>query len=236
MLFGIFGGHADQFAPPTAAHQQYPAIFEDVEDHHRTGQAQYHALLALQCGRIQGPIHARFAGREPDLLAIGRPRKTLDSEPFARQVFLLASQIDDRERTAVITLDRVIDECDEVSFGGNTWMADPPTGLIQWLSDRVFKPVTATQIADHGKAVSVRGPVRPLHMLQHFARRAPDQRSPRQRAHVHPGPNRFAVQQDGHLRRGRYRHQLGPTETHGTRLGSFSTRGKYIYLTALPAR
>src|SRR5439155_2623782 len=63
---------------------------------------------------------------------------------------------------------------------------------------------------------------------------ATNQRRSRQGPHVHPRTDGLTVQQDGHLRGGGYRYQLGSAEAHGTRLGSFGARGKHIYWTALP--
>ena len=62
----------------------------------------------------------------------------------------------------------------------------------------------------------------------------PDQRGARQRAHIHPGSDGFAVQQDRHFRRRRYRHQLSAAQAHGARLRRFGTRGEDVDGTALP--
>jgi hypothetical protein len=67
-----------QFAPPTGAHQQNPAVLGDVEEHERAGQAQDHALFAIERDGVEGAIDAGLAGGEPDLFAIRRPRQTLE--------------------------------------------------------------------------------------------------------------------------------------------------------------
>ena len=187
---------------------------------------------------IERAIDARLAGREPDLFAIRRPRQALNGEPFAGQaIFLCPCQIDHRQRSAVVALHRMIDECDLVSlwekradarsirrFRTTAFQWDIPAGCV--------RPYRAPR-----KTGSVRRPVRPLHLLQHFARSSSDQRRARQRAHIHPGADGFAVQQDRHLRGAEDTDiswvRLRPMERD---FGSFRTRGEHIHRTPLPGR
>ncbi len=160
---------------------------------------QHHAFFAVECYRVQRAVHTGLASGEPDLFPIRRPRHALNGEPLTRESLLRPILVDNRQRTAVVPLHRMIDEGDHVSLGREARMPDPSAGFVERLSNRIFEAVTSAYIAHHDQAVAVRCPVGPLHLLQHFSRSASHQRSPRQRAHVDPRADGLAVEQHGHL-------------------------------------
>ena len=113
-------------------------------------------------------------------------------------------------------------------------MADPSAGLIERLADGKFEAVAAAHVANYREAGAVGGPVGPLHLLEDFARSASREWGAGQRAHAYPGSDGFAVEQDGHLGRGRDGHELGAAEAHGTGLGGFGARGENVDGISLP--
>src|ERR1700693_496601 len=104
MLLGVAAKQAQQFATPIGADQEHASVLGNVQKNQSTGQAGYDALLPIEGGGVERAISAVSASGEPDLLAIGRPSDALDGEPLAGERLLVAGQVNDGERTAVITL------------------------------------------------------------------------------------------------------------------------------------
>src|SRR5215831_1914151 len=114
-------------------------------------------------------------------------------------------------------------------------MPNPAPSLVERLADGIFKAVHAAEITHDKKARSIWRPVSPLHVFENLARSSACERSTRQSALRDPSANRFAVQQNCHLRCGRNRHQLSSAQTHGARFGSFGAGREHIHWIPLPS-
>ena len=122
------------------------------------------------------------AGREQDLLPVGRPGEALLAPEPVGQNGLPALEIHDGDLPPVVPLDRVLEESDPVAARREPQVAQVAARLAQDFSDGELQAVLSADLADHGEARAVGRPVRLAHVLENVSRRPSLERHLRQRA------------------------------------------------------
>ena len=128
--------------------------------------------------------------REPDLLAIGRPREPLDPWPLLRERALAPGEIHHGHRAAVVHLERMVEEGDSVRFGGEAGEADVSDRFVEHFSEGKFQSPASADVAGDDQACPVRRPIRLLRVLRDGTGGAAGDRGPRAGFCPRPAPSR----------------------------------------------
>src|SRR5690348_5601987 len=102
----------------------------------------------------------------------------------------------------------MIEESNSVALWRNSYVPDPAPSLIKNFAYWVFQPVPACNVPDNCKIITLGSPVRPLNLIDYFARCASRERHPCQCPYAHPSTDGMTVQQNCHLAGCRNGHQL----------------------------
>ena len=211
------GEHADARA---FARQQHAAAAGDVVELQAAGHAGHDAQLPRSRHGVERAIRAGLRGREPDLVARGRPGEAALARPLARQRRLLSGQVDDRDGSGVVERKRVVEERDPIALRREPRVADVTGGLVQDLAHRVLDARLSADVAHDHERGAVRGPVGLLHAVGDVARRAAGQRRARERARADARMVRPAVDRDRHFARRRDREQVRARQLERQRVGA----------------
>src|SRR5690349_6430949 len=114
------------------------------------------------------------------------PREALQSIEISGQYFRVSFYVHDRQRAAVIALDRMIGERDHVTSRRNPRMPNPSAGFIEHFANWELEPVASVYIAHDCQIGPIRRPVGPLNLLHDLSRCTASDRSSCERPHVYP--------------------------------------------------
>ena len=193
-------GTHDQ-APRPLLPREYAAVRADVTEMKAAWHARDQTRRAVDSRDEQG-VRASLAGPgEPDLAARSAPRDALEARVIAGDRSFLPFPIDDRDRAAIIALDRVIGEGDERSIRRHAHVADVSGRLVDRLAGRKFHAILSVDEVGDRESRPIRQPVSVLNVLENIARGAPGQRSSRQGPDTRESANRAATENECQLSR-----------------------------------
>src|SRR6185369_2384354 len=131
--------------------------------------------------------------------------------------------------TAVVGLNGVVGEGDQVAFRRDSWMSNPTAGLVEHFADWILQTVTSVDIANNGQRGAIWRPVGPLNLFHDLAWCAAANGGACQRPHVYPSSGRSSFEQYRHLSLRRDRHDLRLWKAYGARLRGLRPSGKNFY-------
>src|SRR5262245_40624345 len=98
----------------------------------------------------------RDPGREPDLLAVGRPAEPARRAERLRQRLVFAGKVDDGGEAPAVSEARMVDERDPPAVAREAQASEPCLSFVEDLADREFQSISPPDVAHDGQLLAVR--------------------------------------------------------------------------------
>ena len=102
------------------------------------GNAENDADFAVRRHGVERLIRAGVGGREPDLVARGRPREPALFVPALGERLFVAAQVEHRDRSRIVLGEGMVEKRDAIPFGGKAGIADVPGRFVENFVERVL--------------------------------------------------------------------------------------------------
>src|SRR6266542_6283302 len=149
-----------------------PPVLGNVLQRQSSDHARDHALAPRERYPMERAIAPALSRGEPDLLTRKGPDEALLAFPSVGECPPLSGSVDDCDRAAVVTEERMVEKRHRIASRGDAGVADPAGCLVEDLPGRELEPVAPSRRANDGKARAIRRPIGTGDVFEQVARRA----------------------------------------------------------------
>jgi hypothetical protein len=135
--------------------KEHAAVRSDVQDARAERIGKNRSHLSREGHSVDLTIRAHVAGGEPNLVALSRPCQPLDGGEFLCQLTVVAGVIDDGNPSAIIAVNRMLEEGDLFTRVGDAKVIHVAGAGIKHFARGIFELHFPVDLANYGKGVAI---------------------------------------------------------------------------------